>query len=60
MIIARGKNRYKQSITNHRHINKSPTNFSQATKRTQKEKEKEKSAPFTDFGPETRTITNLL
>jgi hypothetical protein len=34
------KNEYQQSITNHKHINKSPTDLSQAAQRTQKEKEK--------------------
>jgi hypothetical protein len=50
------KNGYKQSITNQKHINKSLTNLSQATQRTQKEK----LFTFTYFGHETRTITNLF
>jgi hypothetical protein len=48
----------QQSITNHKHTSKSPTNLSQATQRTQKEREK--WAIFTYFGPETGTITNLF
>jgi hypothetical protein len=39
------KNEYQHSITNHKHINKSPTNLSQATQRTQKENRKKNGPP---------------